>query len=74
MASPTLCEVWMNEEIPGNPFICIAHREMWTITIGLNGFKFEGVAHTENKARRNIINNIKDQQHTINILESMISK
>ena len=39
-ASQNLGEVWMNDDVAGAPFICIAHRGTWTITVAVAGHKF----------------------------------
>lgn len=71
-ASLNLGGVWMNDDHPGDPFICIAHRlRVWTITVSLNGSKFESEGPTEKKACIRFADKLILLRETIGILEKM---
>lgn len=56
--SENLHNVWMNEDEPGGPFICISHRGTWTITVSIGKNKFEAEGPTERKARINFASKV----------------
>jgi len=56
--SENLGGVWMNEDKPGDPFICIAHRGKWLITVSVDRRKFEAEGKTERKARINFAHEV----------------
>jgi hypothetical protein len=68
--SPNLRGVWMNDDAPGDPFICISHRKVWTITVGVNGQKFEAEGPTEAKARINFAAKISSISDAINSIRT----
>ena len=68
-ASPNLGGVWMNDDVAGAPFVCIAHRGTWFITVSVAGHKFEGEGPTERKARINFRNKLVMLQQAIVLVE-----
>lgn len=68
-SSPNLGGVWMNDDVAGAPFVCIAHRGTWTITVSVAGHKFEGEGPTERKARINFMNKLVMLRQAITLIE-----
>jgi hypothetical protein len=74
-SSPNLSRVWMNEDVTGDPFICIAHRvDLWEITVAVNKYRFEGKGHTESKARIDFANNFVALRQAIGLVDSWASR
>jgi hypothetical protein len=59
----------MNEDKPGDPFICIAHRGTWTITVGVYQNKFEAEGPTERKARINFASKITSIREALGLVD-----
>ena len=68
-ASQNVSGVWMSEDEPGVPFICIAHRGVWTITVSIGKNKFEAEGPTERKARINFASKLTMIKEAITMIE-----
>ena len=68
-ASQNVSGIWMNEDEPGGPFICIAHRGVWTITVSIGKNKFEAEGPTERKARINFASKLTMIKEAIATIE-----
>jgi hypothetical protein len=67
--SENLHNVWMNEDKPGDPFICISHRGVWTITVSVYKNRFEAEGSTERKARLNFARKISSTKEAVGLID-----
>jgi acetylornithine deacetylase/succinyl-diaminopimelate desuccinylase-like protein len=65
---PHLEGVWIN--IEDAPFICIAHRKTWMVTVTIEGHKFEAEGPTEAQARSNFMSKLSDLRSTLGTIEA----
>jgi len=74
-ASQNLRHVWMNEDVPGDPFICITHRvDTWEIKVAVSKLRLEGKGSTESKARIDFANNFSLLREVVGMVDSWASR